>query len=972
MSETATTTESQQTALQKGFVGQSIPRKEDRRLVQGQGQFVDDIRRHGMGYVHFVRAPYAHAKIVSIDVSAALELDGVYGTITGDEVAIQTDPFFEMSVAPGNQIQDYALAVGRVRHQGEPVAAVCAATRELARDAAELVEVEYEPLPVLVDAEESLKDEVLLHEEAGTNVVWSGVFDWGDWEQAKAEADHVVTIKKLHFHRFSSTPLECSGALVEYDKGMLEWTIHCNHQMPGVGAIWMAPALRTGIDKLRFVTGDIGGGFGNKICLHPQFVVLCLLARKLGRPVQWTEWRTDQHMANAHGNERTFLDVEVAVKADGTLTGFNVKALDDCGAFPRYEPLGCIIWAQVTPGCYEWKNIRVDFTQVCTNKSPVSPNRGYSRMQHLWLTERIIDIVAAELDFDPVEIRKRNYVKEFPYETPNGCFYDSGDYAGCLDIALDLIGYEGIEARREEARSRGKLLGLGIGSTLDSGTNNFGQSQLLNPELQFSGNNEAASAKLDIFGEVVVTLGTVPQGQGHETTSAQVVADIIGCSTDQVNVRRGHDTWFNTHAGFSGTYASQFAVTGLGAVKGAAELLRDEMIKLAVVRPAGARGGDRALRRLRPHQGRPARGGAAVHGAGRHRQREQRVPAAGLQPDSEPPLRLPAVLRAGRPREEDGPADAHVRDADPRLRGRDRPGDGSRRDRRLRRRRRLRHAHPPADRRGAGARRHRPRDRCRHPRGLRLRRGRDAADAQLLRLPRAARARHPAAPHRRDRVAVPGDAARRQGHGRGRRRRHPLHLLGHPGRIATRRTPDRVRLLQSVPPDLGDAPGPGVNTSERRGGHQVNVSGTKEFDAHRATVWSVLNDPAQMAQLMPGVESFEIKDDRHWQAKVKIPLGLGGLKMTIEFEKLEEREPEFASLNAKGNGVGALMNMTTRFTLNEDGDKTSMDWAADVKIAGPVGSMGQRVLQPIVNQQVANVLTALEAQVQKAKAASGA
>ncbi len=578
----STVTEQKQIkTLQRGFVGQSVPRKEDRRLVEGQGLFVDDVRRHGMGYVHFVRSPYAHAKIVSIDVSAALALDGVYGTITGDEVAIQTDPFFEMSVAPGNQIKDYALAVGRVRHMGEPVAAVCASTRELARDAAELVEVEYESLPVVVDAEASLKDEIVLHDDAGTNVVWSGVFDWGDWEQAKAEADHVVTIKKLHFHRFSSTPLECSGALVEYDKGMQEWTIHCNHQMPGVGAIWMAPALRTGLDKLRFVTGDIGGGFGNKICLHPQFVVLCLLSRKLGRPVQWTEWRTDQHTANAHGNERTFLDVQVAVKADGTLTGFNVKAIDDCGAFPRYEPLGCVIWAQVTPGCYEWKNIRVDFTQVCTNKSPVSPNRGYSRMQHLWLTERIIDIVAAELDFDPVEIRKKNYVKEFPYETPNGCIYDSGDYAGCLDIALDLIGYEGIEARREEAKARGKLFGLGIGSTLDSGTNNFAQSQLLNPELQFSGNNEAASAKLDIFGEVVVTLGTVPQGQGHETTSAQVVADIIGCSVDQVNVRRGHDTWFNTHAGFSGTYASQFAVTGLGAVKGAAELLRDEMVKLA-------------------------------------------------------------------------------------------------------------------------------------------------------------------------------------------------------------------------------------------------------------------------------------------------------------------------------------------------------------------------------------------------------
>lgn len=581
---TASTTVTEKVAApEKGYIGLSVPRKEDKRLVQGQGVFFDDVRRHGMGYVHFVRSPYAHAKIVSIDVAAALALEGVYGTLTGDEVAIQTDPFFEMSVAPGNQIRDYALAVGKVRFQGEPVAAVCAATRELARDAAELVEVEYEPLGVLVDGQEALKDEVVLHDEAGTNVVWSGVFDWGDVDTALAEADHVVKIKKLHFHRFSSTPLECSGALVEYERGTGQWTLHCNHQMPGVGAIWMAPALRTGIDKLRFVTHDIGGGFGNKITLHPYYVTLCLLARKLGRPVQWTEWRTDQHLANAHGNERTFLDVEVAVQADGTMTGFKVKAVDDCGAFPRYEPLGCIIWAQVTPGCYGWRNIQVDFTQVVTNKSPVSPNRGYSRMQHLWLTERIIDIVAAELGFDPVELRKRNYVKaeQMPYETPNGCVYDSGDYARCLDIALDLVGYDSLEAKRAEAAARGKLLGVGIGSTLDSGTNNFGQSQLLNPELQFSGNNEAATVKLDIFGEVVVTLGTVPQGQGHETTSAQLVSTLIGCSPDQVHVRPGHDTWFNSHAGFSGTYASQFAVTGLMAVRGAALLLRDEMVKLA-------------------------------------------------------------------------------------------------------------------------------------------------------------------------------------------------------------------------------------------------------------------------------------------------------------------------------------------------------------------------------------------------------
>ena len=577
-----TTTVEERTTLQKGAVGQSVPRKEDRRLVQGQGVFVDDIKRH----VHFVRSPYAHAKIVSIDVTPALEVPGVFGTLTGDEVAILTDPFFQIASPPGANVRDYALAVGKVRYVGEPVVAVVASSRELARDASELVEVEYEPLDVVVDARRALDPEApVLHEEAGGNLSWHGEYEWGDIEAARAEADHVIRIDELHFDRFNSTPLELDGALVEYNRGTGQWTLYSNNQFPGFAVIMMAPSLRVGIDKLRFVTQDIGGGFGNKITSHPQLVACCLLARKLGRPINWTEWRTEFHLSMSHGNERWFHDIEVFVRSDGTLLGFSCKALDDAGAFLRYEPLGGVIWSQVTPGLYRWRSIRVDFTQVMTNKAPVSPNRGYSRMQHLWLCERIVDIVAAELGIDRVEMRKKNYIRaeEMPYETPNGCVYDSGDYARCLDLALELVGYDTIEERRAEARQRGKLLGVGIGSTLDSGTNNFGQSRLINPELQFSGNNEVATVKLDIFGEVVVTLGTTPQGQGHETTAAQVVADILGCDVDTVNVRVGHDTYWNSHAGFSGTYASQFAVTGLGAVKGAAEGLAAQMRQLAAM-----------------------------------------------------------------------------------------------------------------------------------------------------------------------------------------------------------------------------------------------------------------------------------------------------------------------------------------------------------------------------------------------------
>ncbi len=573
-----------ETTLQRGTLGISVPRKEDGRLVQGQGVFFDDIRRHNQGYIHFVRSPYAHAKIVSIDVAPALELPGVYGTLTGDEVALLTDPFFQIAAPPGGLVQDYALAVGKVRYVGEAVVAVVADTRERARDAAELVEIEYEPLGVIVDARKAQAAEApLLHEEMGTNVSYSGLWEWGDPDAAFAAADHVVKIKELHFDRFNSTPLECDGALVEYNRGTGQWTMFTNNQFPGFAVIMMAPAMRVGTDKLRLVTQDIGGGFGNKITSHPQLVACCLLARKLGRPVQWTEWRTDFHQSMSHGNERWFHDVEVAVQADGTMTALRCKALDDAGAWLRYEPLGGVIWSQVAPGVYGWRNISLEFTQVMTNKAPVSPNRGYSRMQQLWLCERVADIVCQELGFDPVEFRKKNYIKteQMPYETPNGCVYDSGDYARCLDLALELIDHGSLEERRREAAARGKLLGFGIGSTLDSGTNNFGQSQLLNPELQFSGNNEVATVKLDIFGEIVVTLGTTPQGQGHETTAAQVVASILNCDPDIVTVRVGHDSYWNSHAGFSGTYASQFAVTGLSAVKGAADELARQMKLLA-------------------------------------------------------------------------------------------------------------------------------------------------------------------------------------------------------------------------------------------------------------------------------------------------------------------------------------------------------------------------------------------------------
>jgi CO/xanthine dehydrogenase Mo-binding subunit len=535
-----------------------------------------------------VRSPHAHAKILSVDVSNALSLDGVYAALTGEEAREMCEvPFFQIAPEPAGRLEEWPLAVDKVRYQGDAVALVLAESRDVARDAAELVEVEYEPLPAVVDTVRAANEDApILHDEAETNVAWHGVFDYGDIDWAIENADHVVKIDRLHFHRFSSTPLECNAAVVNWDPGTNVVEITSNNQMPMFASMVIGPTLGVASNKLQFRSQDIGGAFGIKIGSYPQIAALALLSKKAGRPAKWTEYRSDHMLSAGHGNERTFLDIEVPVLKDGTILGFKVNAFDDAGAYLHYEPLGAVIWSQVTPGCYKLKHIKVDYTETMTNKCPTIPNRGYSRLQHLWMIERVVDIVARELDFDPVELRKQNYVQpdDYPYETPNSCVYDSGDLPRSLELALETIDAKGWRAKQKElGTGSGKRIGIGIGSTLDSGTNNFGQAQIINPELPFSGNGEAAHAKLDLYGEINVDLGTTPQGQGHETTTAQVVADVLNVEHSQVNVTAGFDQRHNTYVGFSGTYASQFAVTGLGAALGAVEMLRKEIVTLAAL-----------------------------------------------------------------------------------------------------------------------------------------------------------------------------------------------------------------------------------------------------------------------------------------------------------------------------------------------------------------------------------------------------
>jgi 2-furoyl-CoA dehydrogenase large subunit len=565
-------------------VGQSLPRKEDRRLLQGQGLFTDDLWMHRMGHAHFVRSPHAHAHIRSIDVSRAEAQPGVYATLTGEEVRGLSDRYPQIAPEPGGAIKDYCLAVDKVRFAGEPVAVVLAETREQARDAAALVDVEYAPLDVTLDAvQTTLPGAAVVHSEVADNVGWHGTYEFGDIAWALEHADHVVRIPHLHFHRFSSTPLECNAALVNWEPGTDTIHIESNNQMPQFAAMFMAPALGVRTDQLQFKSQDIGGAFGLKLTSYTNITALALLSRKANRPAKWTEYRSEHLVGSCHGNERTFRDIEVPVMADGQILGFSASAFDDVGAFMRYEPLGGVIFSQVLPGCYRFQHLRVDYRTVLTNKTPVGPNRGYSRLQHLWMVERIVDIVASQLGLDPVAVRKRNYIsaEQFPYETPNGCLYDSGDYHAALDRVLELVDYDGWRERQREAIGTGRRIGIGIGSTLDSGTSNFGQARIVNKELPYSGNGEAAIAKLDLQGEISVALGTVPQGQGHETTTAQVVADVLGVSPDVVRVLPGADSARNSYVAFSGTYASQFAVTGIGAALGAARALREDIVLVA-------------------------------------------------------------------------------------------------------------------------------------------------------------------------------------------------------------------------------------------------------------------------------------------------------------------------------------------------------------------------------------------------------
>ncbi len=750
------------------WVGTSLRRKEDERLIRGHGLFTDDELGAGMLHLYILRSPYAHARILSIDTTEAEALPGVVCVLTGKDIAEQCDPFMQLGPEPCDKIRDLPLAIDKVIFQGEPVAAIAATSPALAMDAGQLINVDYEMLDAVVDAEEALTDKIILHEAAGTNRTWHGVYEYGDVEQAFRDAAHVVRIPHLHFHRYASTPLEGSACVAEWTRqGTVDFL--CNNSFPGFAQQLLAPGLRLKVDQVRIRTYDIGGSFGNKIWNYVYMALAALASKKAGgRRVKWAELRTEHMLAGGHGNERTFRDTEVALDKQGVITAVRSRHIDDCGAYTRYEPLGCVIWSQVLPATYKLRNIRIDFTQAVTNKCPVVPNRGYSRMQQLWFMERIVDICAHELRIPADEMRLRNYITEFPYETPNGCVYDSGNYPAMLAKARQLVDWDKWQKLQVAARAEGRLIGIGIGTTLDSGTNNFGQAQIMNQHLPFSGNAEVCTMRLDFDGALIVCLGTGPSGQGHETATSQVVADELGIDPSMVQVRPGFDTAWNTFVGHSGTYASQFAVTGLSAVHGACQKMKAEMRKLAAFlleasgRPAGVRhrcaGPGSAGSRHR-------QGSRLLAAEQRHQQQQC---DAGCEPgrcDAQHPPRVPsAVQRAGYEAQVwQSHADLCRPAAHRCYRGESRNLQSA--DSRLCGSGRLRHRHQSADRCRPGAWRHQSRHRCGADGELQLRRDRQSADQYLQRLLPDHLAEHPGHHLRQHPDALTVQLQRREGYG---------------------------------------------------------------------------------------------------------------------------------------------------------------------------------------------------------------
>ncbi len=568
------------------LVGQAIKRREDPQLITGQGSFLDDIKLPGMTHACVLRSPYAHARIKSIDTSRAKAHPGVVAVFTGEDM-LDLNPLpcaWQAGRVKNNVNTPRVLAVGEVHFAGDPVALVIAEDRYIARDACDLIEVEYEPLPVVVDAKKATEPGApQLHENAPNNIV----MEWDAGDKAKADAAiaaaEVVVHEQIINQRLIPTPMETRGAIARYESATGEFTLWTTSQAPHVMRLLLT-AFVFGVPetKLRVISPNVGGGFGQKIFCYNDMAFTMWAARKIGRPVKFVEDRSENYKYSTHGRDH-ITDVEIAGNRDGTITGLRVTTYANLGAYLSTIAPGIptTLYGRIITGVYRIPAAYVKVYGVYTNTAMVDAYRGAGRPEASYLIERMVDRFAAEIGMDPAEVRRKNFIPPdaFPYDNGLGLLpYDSGNYEAALNKALEIVGYADFRKEQEEARKQGRYLGLGLSSYVEICGVAPSKWIGLPGEGWGAGLWESANVRIHLTGKVVVTTGSLPHGQGVETTFAQIVADELGVPYEDVVIE--HSDTAGTPFGY-GTYGSRSLAVGGTAVYRSVAKIKEKAKKLA-------------------------------------------------------------------------------------------------------------------------------------------------------------------------------------------------------------------------------------------------------------------------------------------------------------------------------------------------------------------------------------------------------
>ena len=567
-------------------IGARVQRKEDKRFITGKGRYTDDMVVPGMKHAVFVRSPHAHARIVNIDASEAEKMPGVIGILNGKQLTedgignlICGWMIHSKDGSPMNMGAWRPLADSVVRYAGDAVAVVVADTRGQARDAADAVVVDYEELPAVIDPLKAIGEGApQLHPEAKGNLI----YDWeiGDGaaaDKAIAEAAHVTEMRIIN-NRLVPNAMEPRAALGHYDSAEDHYTCWTTSQNPHVARLVMSAFYNVAPEnKLRVIAPDVGGGFGSKIYIYPEEIVCLWASKRTGVPVKWVSDRTEAFLTDAHGRDHVST-VKLAFDADNQITGLKVDTIANLGAYMSLfsSSVPTYLYATLLSGQYVIPAIHANVRTVYTNTAPVDAYRGAGRPEATYLLERVMETAARELNVSPAELRRRNFVREFPYQTPVIMCYDAGDYEASLDAAMRAIDYEGFASRKAEAERRGKKRGIGMSCYIEAC--GIAPSQAVGSLGAGVGLWESAEVRVNAVGTIEVLTGSHSHGQGHETTFAQLVADRFGVPIDSVSIIHGDTD--KVQMGM-GTYGSRSGAVGMSAIVKALDKVEAKAKKIA-------------------------------------------------------------------------------------------------------------------------------------------------------------------------------------------------------------------------------------------------------------------------------------------------------------------------------------------------------------------------------------------------------